>query len=90
MVNDRYGHKVGDDVICHVAQLMLIVFVVKAHCRSICGEEFVVAITGESSELLSSIFERIQNDISLQSYRCSNGDVATFLASGGATLYSLQ
>ncbi len=44
--------------------------------------------TGESSELPRRFFERIQNDINLQSYRCANGKV-DISVSGGATLYSL-
>ncbi|MEZ9439180.1 sensor domain-containing diguanylate cyclase [Vibrio atlanticus] len=89
VVNDHYGHKVGDEVICHVAQLMLNSVRQKDIVARFGGEEFVVAIAGESSELLSSIFERIQNDISLQSYRCATGDKINISVSGGATLYSL-
>ncbi|MEZ8042080.1 diguanylate cyclase [Vibrio sp. 1F263] len=89
VVNDQYGHKVGDEVICHVAQLMLNSVRQQDIVARFGGEEFVVAITGESSELLSSIFERIQNDISLQSYRCPTGDKVNISVSGGATLYSL-
>ena len=65
-VNDKYGHKVGDEVICHVAHLMTSSVRQRDIVARFGGEEFVVAITGESSELLTSIFERIQNDISLQ------------------------
>ncbi|MEZ8018132.1 diguanylate cyclase [Vibrio splendidus] len=90
VVNDRYGHKVGDEVICHVAQLMLNSVRQQDIVARFGGEEFVVAITGESSELLSSIFQRIQNDISLQSYRCPTGDKVNISVSGGATLYSLN
>lgn len=92
VVNDHYGHyghKVGDEVICHVAQLMLNSVRQQDIVARFGGEEFVVAIAGESSELLSSIFERIQNDISLQSYRCATGDKINISVSGGATLYSL-
>ncbi|WP_135445209.1 sensor domain-containing diguanylate cyclase [Vibrio tasmaniensis] len=89
VVNDQYGHKVGDEVICHVAQLMLNSVRQQDIVARFGGEEFVVAITGESSELLSSIFERIRNDISLQSYRCATGDKINISVSGGATLYSL-
>ena len=88
-VNDQYGHKVGDEVICHVAQLMMNSIRQQDIVARFGGEEFVVAITGESSELLTSIFERIQNDINLQSYRCANGDKIDISVSGGATLYSL-
>ncbi|MFA0015799.1 diguanylate cyclase [Vibrio lentus] len=88
-VNDRFGHKVGDEVICHVAQLMMNSVRQQDIVARFGGEEFVVAITGESSELLTSIFERIQNDINLQSYRCANGDKIDISVSGGATLYSL-
>ncbi len=90
VVNDQYGHKVGDEVICHVAQLMLNSVRQKDIVARFGGEEFVVAITGESSELLSSIFERIRNDINLQSYRCPIGDKINISVSGGATLYSLN
>ncbi|MCF7504133.1 MULTISPECIES: sensor domain-containing diguanylate cyclase [Vibrio] len=89
VVNDHYGHKVGDEVICHVAQLMMNSVRQQDIVARFGGEEFVVAITGESSELLSSIFQRIQNDISLQSYRCPTGDKVNISVSGGATLYSL-
>lgn len=89
VVNDQHGHKVGDEVICHVAQLMMNSVRQQDIVARFGGEEFVVAITGESSELLSSIFERIQNDISLQSYRCPTGDKISISVSGGATLYSL-
>ncbi|MFA0485097.1 diguanylate cyclase [Vibrio sp. 10N.222.55.B11] len=89
VVNDQHGHKVGDEVICHVARLMLNSVRQQDIVARFGGEEFVVAITGESSELLSSIFERIQNDISLQSYRCPTGDKISISVSGGATLYSL-
>ncbi|KAB0285767.1 diguanylate cyclase [Vibrio fortis] len=88
-VNDKYGHKVGDEVICHVAHLMTSSVRQRDIVARFGGEEFVVAITGESSELLTSIFERIQNDISLQGYRCSDGDRISVSVSGGATLYSL-
>ena len=89
VVNDQHGHKLGDEVICHVAQLMLNSVRQQDIVARFGGEEFVVAITGESSELLSSIFERIQNDISLQCYRSPAGDKISISVSGGATLYSL-
>ncbi|PQJ57833.1 sensor domain-containing diguanylate cyclase [Vibrio splendidus] len=89
VVNDHYGHKIGDEVICHVAQLMTNSVRQQDIVARFGGEEFVVAITGESSELLSSIFERIQNDISLQCYRTPTGDKVNISVSGGATLYSL-
>lgn len=81
-MNDQYGHKVGDEVICHVAQLMMNSIRQQDIVARFGGEEFVVAITGESPELLTSIFERIQNDINLQSYRCANGDKIDISVSG--------
>nr|WP_244291680.1 MULTISPECIES: diguanylate cyclase [Vibrio] len=89
LVNDEFGHDVGDEVICHVAQLIMSSVRHQDIVARFGGEEFVVAICGESSELLSSIFERVQNDISLQSYRCESGDRVSVSVSGGATLYSL-
>ncbi|MGF1753406.1 sensor domain-containing diguanylate cyclase [Vibrio makurazakiensis] len=88
-VNDQYGHAVGDEVICHVANLITSSVRSQDIVARFGGEEFVVAIMGESSELLTSIFERVQNDISLQSYRSDSGDRISVSVSGGATLYSL-
>ena len=87
---DRYGNEIGDRVICHVAKL--IVNSVRQHdiVSRFDGREFVVAIAGESSELLSSIFERIQSDIGLQNYQCSTGEKVAISVSGGAVLYSLH
>ena len=87
---DRYGYEIGDRVICHVAEV--IANSVRQHdiVARFDGREFVVAIAGESSELLSSIFERIQSDISLQNYQCSTGEKVAISVSGGAVLYSLH
>ncbi|WP_439145954.1 sensor domain-containing diguanylate cyclase [Vibrio sp.] len=89
-VCDQYGNEIGDRVICHVAQLM--VNSVRQHdiVARFDGKEFVVAIAGESLELLSSIFERIQNDIDLQSYQSPTGEKVAISVSGGAVLYSLH
>jgi len=88
-INDDFGHDVGDEVICHIAQLMLSSVRQQDIVARFGGEEFVVAICGDSPELLTSIFERVQKDISLQSYRCDSGDRIEVSVSGGATLYSL-
>ncbi|RTZ13924.1 sensor domain-containing diguanylate cyclase [Vibrio aquaticus] len=87
-VNDEYGHEVGDQVICHIGALITDSL---RQCDIVArfgGEEFVVAVSGESDELISSIFERIQRDVSLQGFRMKNGEKIQITVSGGIHIYA--
>ncbi|MFM2591201.1 sensor domain-containing diguanylate cyclase [Vibrio sp. TBV020] len=87
-VNDQFGHEVGDQVIDHIGSLITDSL---RQCDIVArfgGEEFVVAVTGESNELISSIFERIQRDVSLQGYRLKSGERIDVTVSGGVQIYA--
>jgi|GEM_PF-994966 len=62
VVNDRYGHDAGDQVLKEVAQLL------KAHCRTsdVCirygGEEFAVLLQAENLDAAWHIAERIRKE----------------------------
>ena len=88
VINDEYGHEVGDKVLCYIGDVIADSL---RQCDIVArfgGEEFVVAITGESTELVSSILERIQRDISWQGYRLPTGNVVRVTVSGGAVIYT--
>lgn len=87
-VNDEFGHEIGDQVICYIGSLITDSL---RQCDIVArfgGEEFVVAVSGESNELISSIFERIQRDVSLQGYRMKTGDKLRVTVSGGVHIFA--
>lgn len=88
LINDAFGHDVGDRVICHIGSLITDSL---RQCDIVArfgGEEFIVAVSGESDELISSIFERIQCDVSLQGYRMKSGERIKVTVSGGVQIYA--
>ena len=64
-INDTYGHSVGDEVICAVANTLM------AECREYDtvarygGEEFVVVIPGLTEAESAEVAERIRREISI-------------------------
>lgn len=60
LVNDTYGHGVGDDVLCELAVLL------RADCRPLDlparlgGEEFAVLLTGVDAEVALAVAERLR------------------------------
>lgn len=89
-VNDKYGHEVGDRVIIHTS--MLVTNSLRQHdlVARFGGEEFVVAIFGDSPEFVHSIFQRVQLDVSLQGFRLDDGENIQVTISGGAAVYALH
>ncbi|MCA0176375.1 MAG: GGDEF domain-containing protein [Proteobacteria bacterium] len=62
-VNDTYGHGVGDDVLCELANLL------RADCRPhdlparLGGEEFAVLLSGVDVEVALAVAERLRTNI---------------------------
>tara|TARA_Y100001956_G_scaffold81330_1_gene98630 strand:- start:1741 stop:3219 length:1479 start_codon:yes stop_codon:yes gene_type:complete len=86
-INDEHGHDEGDLVIMHVGQSITNSVRRQDIVARFGGEEFVVAVSGESDVLVSSILERIQREISLQPYRLPTGNQKFISASGGGVIY---
>ncbi len=89
-VNDQFGHDVGDRVIRHVATLVTNSLRREDVVARFGGEEFVVAIYGDSKELIESVFQRVQHDIGLQAFRLKRGEMIPLTISGGAALYCMN
>ncbi|SON49143.1 sensor domain-containing diguanylate cyclase [Vibrio tapetis] len=82
-INDRFGHDVGDDAICYVANQMMANISSKDAVARFGGEEFVVCVTGEDKDALISVIERLRSAISEGSCEALDGGCTL---SGGLVL----
>ncbi|WP_367986854.1 GGDEF domain-containing protein [Vibrio sp. NTOU-M3] len=79
-INDTYGHDVGDNVICYMAdQIECNIRDCDAAAR-FGGEEFVIYLTCSNVQKMHRIIERIKNEICQHSYKVVEGG---FTVSGG-------
>lgn len=82
VVNDRYGHDAGDEVLREVAKLL------KAHCRTsdVCirygGEEFAVLLQAENLDAAWHIAERIRKEFADNPTRYHQDSIEHTLSSG--------
>lgn len=63
LVNDNYGHAVGDELLCHIANLMQIELRAGDIGARYGGEEFVIALPGHDSIAAIRLAERLRNVI---------------------------
>ncbi|CCN73031.1 putative GGDEF family protein [Vibrio nigripulchritudo SFn118] len=66
-INDTYGHEMGDQVICFVADQMRSVLREMDVVSRFGGEEFVVYIRANSPQLIVEIAHRIHNQVARES-----------------------
>lgn len=85
-VNDRYGHDVGDEALCHVASLL------KKSCRESDlvarwgGEEFALCLPDTTPDHALALAERIRQSIEMSPLYI-NGHVVQMTACLGGTCY---
>lgn len=65
LVNDKYGHDIGDQVIKRVASVIKSRIRLSDYAFRFGGEEFVVVIKTDSAEQAVRIFDRIREDVAL-------------------------
>ena len=68
VVNDQHGHKVGDEVICHVARLMLNSVRQQDIVARFGGEEFVCLLKGMTASQAQKFAERLRKNIAKQKH----------------------
>ena len=84
-INDRYGHLVGDSVLCEVARRLLGAVRNGDLVARYGGEEFVVLLPGGDRELLREIGERCRRAFDEAQFYLPGGHMATVTISiGGA------
>ncbi|WP_295895971.1 diguanylate cyclase [uncultured Vibrio sp.] len=84
-VNDTYGHDVGDDVICYVADKLELNIRNNDAAARFGGEEFVVYVKGSDTQQLMKILERVKAAICADSHKVV---AAGFTISGGVEIVS--
>tara|TARA_R110002020_G_scaffold53433_4_gene149592 strand:+ start:2535 stop:3392 length:858 start_codon:yes stop_codon:yes gene_type:complete len=84
VVNDRYGHAVGDQVIVNVACMLSTVFAGRGTCARIGGEEFAVFSQDLSFAEFAALGEIARTRIAAMPTRVDGGTV-TVTISGGIT-----
>lgn len=61
LVNDGYGHEMGDKVLKKVASLLVEAFRETDICARIGGDEFAVIVANVTKEMKNAIYEKIKN-----------------------------
>ncbi|MFV8836644.1 GGDEF domain-containing protein [Aquisalimonas sp.] len=88
VVNDRYGHPVGDSVLMHIAGLL------SRHLRDgdcvarYGGEEFVVMLPGADREAAEAVFERLRAALADEVHTGEDGRTFHVTASIGVVAYA--
>lgn len=81
-INDAYGHRVGDDVLRDLAQILKGSLRVMDVCARYGGEEFIVLLPGSSSPEAAAVAERIRRILDQRSLEVDN-HVIRYTASFG-------
>ena len=71
-INDRFGHEVGDTVLCSIADHLRRLERELCVCARMGGEEFVLAVSGLTSFALAQFAERVRIGIGT----CDHGEVS--------------
>ena len=87
LINDNYGHAVGDQVLQQVAHS------IRAHTRETDmtfrygGEEFVVVLSKTDLQGASLIAERVRQQIEQQAFKTQAGEIKLTVSIGAGTLH---
>lgn len=60
-INDRYGHAIGDAILCRVANTLIATFGRDAHVCRIGGDEFAVILVGATSDDCEKLRARMED-----------------------------
>ncbi|WP_246237719.1 GGDEF domain-containing protein [Caldichromatium japonicum] len=84
MINDTYGHPVGDRVLCQVAEILRAVTRTADLCVRLGGDEFVVLLPGATLDEAKDCAERIRQALAEQWVETETGERIGIGASIGA------
>ncbi len=83
-VNDRYGHSVGDDLLCAIAERLAAALRSADTVYRWGGEEFTALVWPQGVEEIVSIAERIRSGVADTPFDIANDSVAVTVSIGGA------
>ncbi|EQA82589.1 sensor domain-containing diguanylate cyclase [Leptospira alstonii] len=89
MINDTYGHKTGDQVLCHFANVLRYVVRGTDKIFRIGGDEFLVLVQHENREKIVQTENRFQEAMSILLRKCKTND-PPFNFTWGTSVGSLQ
>jgi diguanylate cyclase (GGDEF)-like protein len=69
-INDRYGHLVGDQILCEVARRLDLSSGLCSAIGRWGGDEFLVVVSGASRDLAEMIGKRLQRSVYAEPVRC--------------------
>ena len=84
MINDQYGHRVGDEVLCQVANIIMGKKRSSDHAGRWGGEEFLLVLPGASVQEAGNVAERMRTAIRSLGIPLKDGRVVSVRASLGA------
>lgn len=85
MINDGYGHQVGDLALKHIAAILAAAVRESDTAARIGGEEFAILLVDATEEVALEAAERIRQVISTSPMLCTNGACLPLTASFGVT-----
>jgi len=89
-VNDKYGHDVGDEALCHIAQQISLAIRPTDAVGRYGGEEFLVGLPGCSLADAERIAERTRKQIDESVFERANGDAIGLSVSIGLAGSSMR
>lgn len=87
-INDRFGHLVGDEVLCFVAEIIAANVRANDFIFRYGGEEFLVVLTETTTTEALACAERIRRALAEQALTLSSNDKVTVTLSGGVTSFA--
>ncbi|MFT9015056.1 MAG: GGDEF domain-containing protein [Acetobacter sp.] len=86
-INDTYGHLVGDDVLCFVANTLVALLRVNDYIFRYGGEEFLIILTEMTSREALKCAERLRVNMENKPLLLSSGETIGVTLSGGLTFF---
>ena len=83
-VNDRYGHAVGDEVLCEVARRMQQAVRPYDRVGRFGGEEFLVLVPGVTAPELEQLLERLRVAVGSSPFTAEGHAFPVTVSAGGA------
>jgi len=92
LVNDTYGHDVGDEVLVEISKRMQLIVRGQDLASRLGGEEFLVVVTNATIESAEQVGERIRTDIANVPITAAtpSGDVTVTVSVGVAMRHSIS
>ncbi|MBO1324618.1 GGDEF domain-containing protein [Acetobacter sp. TBRC 12305] len=86
-INDKYGHLVGDDVLCFVANTLVALLRVNDYIFRYGGEEFLIILTEMTPQEAQKCAERLRASMEKKPLLLSSGETISVTLSGGLTFF---